>query len=250
MKGTNPSLVFRTFYKLGFVNGLKTIYQLNRGKENRVQLPTTRFPFYLRSNTSDVQLFHSIFLMGEYDFNLPDEPRTIIDAGANVGLFAIKMKNRYPKARIICIEPDPENFELLKRNVEPYKDILCENKGIWSRNTRLKINDKYNLGKWGMCVEEDETGNIDATTIESLLRKYSWSGVDLLKMDIEGSEKQVFSQGEAEWLLNVRTLAIELHDRFEPGCAQPFFQAINKYLKTYEYEVRAENTIVTNKTFR
>ena len=155
------------------------------------------------------------------------------------------MKSKYPNAKIICIEPDSENFALLQKNVAPYRDIVCENKGVWSRDTRLKISDKYGLGKWGMCVEEDEAGSVEAITINSILQKYNWSEVDLLKIDIEGSEKQLFSKAEPEWLLKVKTIVIELHDRYEPGCAQPFFEAINTYFKPYQYEVRAENTIIT-----
>ncbi len=248
MKGTNSGLILRTLQTLGVSKGLKTIYQLNTGKYNRIKLPTIQHPFFLRPNTSDISLFYAIFLREEYDFDLQEPPKKIIDAGANVGLFAIRIKNKFPDAEIICIEPDPENFELLQRNVAPYKGIVCENKGIWSSNTRLRVVDKYKIGKWALCVEEDDAGPIDAITIPSLLNKYNWSKVDLLKMDIEGSEKRLFNQPGLDWLLKVKTIVIELHDRFEAGCAQPFFRAINEYYDEYSYDVRAENTIVTNRT--
>jgi FkbM family methyltransferase len=248
MKGTNPSLILRTLQTFGVSAGLKTIYQLNTGNYNRITLPAVQHPLFLRPNTSDINLFYAIFLRGEYDFNLPAPPKRIIDAGANVGLFAIKIKNRFPEAEIICIEPDPENFELLQRNVAPYKGIVCENKGIWSRNTRLRVVDKYGVGKWALSVEEDSAGPIESITIPSLLDKHDWGKADLLKMDIEGSEKQLFNHPGLDWLLKVKTIVIELHDRFEPGCAQPFFKAINEYYGEYSYDIRAENTIVTNGT--
>jgi FkbM family methyltransferase len=157
------------------------------------------------------------------------------------------MKNKYPDAKIICIEPDPENFEMLQKNVAPYSDVYCENCGIWSKNTKLKVYDKFNLGKWGMVVEEDnENGNIPAMSINGILEKYNISQVDMLKLDIEGSEKEVFLNGFEAWLPRVKTVVIELHDRMKAGCAKSFFEAVNATFPGYTFSLSGENIVIEN----
>jgi FkbM family methyltransferase len=171
----------------------------------------------------------------------------IIDGGANIGLFAIYIKNQYPNAKILCIEPDPENFALLKRNVASYMDIYCENCGIWNKDAMLRVYDKYDIGKWGIIVEEDaEYGNIPAMSMYSIMRKYDIKQVDILKLDIEGSEKEVFSDNIEIWLPKIKIIAIELHDRMKEGCSKAFYEAINKSFTKYESSLSGENVIINN----
>ena len=82
-------------------------------------------PVYLRTNSSDTRLAFQLIgnCGGEYDFirNLPgvENYRTIVDAGANIGLFTLLAKRAAPDARIISIEPDSGNYEMLCRNCPP-----------------------------------------------------------------------------------------------------------------------------------
>jgi FkbM family methyltransferase len=169
----------------------------------------------------------------------------MIDGGANIGLFTVLMKNRYPNAKIICVEPDPENFALLQRNVAPYSDVYCENCGLWGKDTQLKAYDKYGYGKCGIITEESaEEGNVAAISMGSLLKKYGVQTVDVLKLDIESSEKQVFGSGFEAWLPKVKTLIVELHDSTEAGCAKAFFEAIQQTFSGYKFSVQGENVII------
>src|SRR4051812_20342978 len=71
-----------------------------------IKFPNIRHRVYLRCGTSDFLLFRNIFIQGEYNIHLPFQPATIIDAGANIGLAAIKFANDYPSAKIVCVEPE------------------------------------------------------------------------------------------------------------------------------------------------
>ncbi|RYG31009.1 MAG: FkbM family methyltransferase, partial [Chitinophagaceae bacterium] len=73
--------------------------------------------------TSDLAIFEQVFLRGDYDISFPFTPRTIVDAGANIGLFSVLMKSRFPESTIIAIEPDQLNFELLEKNISSYNGI-------------------------------------------------------------------------------------------------------------------------------
>jgi FkbM family methyltransferase len=54
----------------------------------------------------------------------------IIDCGANIGLVSVMMKCLFPDVKIIAIEPDETNFELLKKNLQHYEGIELINAGI------------------------------------------------------------------------------------------------------------------------
>ena len=62
-------------------------------------------------------------------------------------------------------------------------------------------------------------GAVRAVTVRELLESAGASRVDLIKIDIEGSELELFSEN-ADWVASVGTLVLELHDRFRPGCRE------------------------------
>jgi FkbM family methyltransferase len=163
------------------------------------------------------------------------------------------MKKKFPKATIICIEPDPENFRILQKNVASYENIHCECCGIWNKDTTLKVYDKFGLGefgKWGMVVEEDlKYGNIKVLSMNTLLKKYAIEHIDILKIDIETSEKQLFQENFEHWLPLVKTIIIELHDNSENGCASSFFGAIVKTYSSYNFSILGESVVIQNMNY-
>jgi FkbM family methyltransferase len=234
-------------YHFGIVKG--TLLAQNKLDCNRkVKISGVKYPFALRPHTSDQAMFHQVFVSKEYDNSLiinklRGEGRIIIDGGANIGLFTIFAKNICPEAKIICVEPDPENFEALQKNAAPYSDVYCENCGLWCKDTILKVHSEFD--KAGVVVEEDvKNGQVPAISIDTLLKKHNIEQVDILKLDIEGSEKQVFSANFEQWLPNVKMIVIELHDWIEAGCAQSFFSAVNKCFKEYRFDMSGENVII------
>jgi FkbM family methyltransferase len=157
------------------------------------------------------------------------------------------MKNDFPSSKVISIEPDQENFEQLKLNMSQYEDVYFENCGLWSHETKLKVYDKYDQGKWGIVVEEDqENGTIPAISISSIIKKYGISRIDILKIDIESSEKALFSSNYQELFKHSKMIIIELHDLMLEGCSRTFFEALNQSIKKYTYMVSGENTIIIN----
>ena len=202
---------------------------------------------YLRKNSSDLDAYRQIFLQKSYETTFPEHPEVIIDAGANIGLFTVFMKLKFPDSRIICIEPDESNFGMLTRNTERFNKVSLENCGIWARSTNLKITDKYNFGSWGMVTEEtEEPGTLKAISIVDIMSKYGIPKIDILKIDIETSEKILFESNYQEWLPKVQMIIIELHDWLTVGCGQSFFNAVHNTFKNYSYLVVGDNTVIIN----
>jgi len=203
-----------------------------------------RHPIILRNNTSDFSVFHQIFLDEEYLIDLNFEPLTIIDCGANVGYAAIYFKNRFPNAKIISIEPDISNFESLKINTKLYNDIFILQGAIWNKNTDLVIKD-IGLGNWGFMIEEfinEHENSITAYTIQNIMLLYEIDKIDILKIDIEGSEKELFESNFEFWLGKVKVIIIEFHDVMRPGSSKSFFNAISNY--DYKLKIRGEYIII------
>lgn len=195
-----------------------------------------KYPFRLRIPSSDIPTYRQVFINQEYDFSVKEQPKVIVDAGANIGLVSIYLANRYPEARIIAIEPEQSNFELLKANVAPYPRIIPVQAALWNKNEEINVIDP-GFGKWGFMTERKHPSEksrdnvchpVMAVTVDTIMRDYHLSRIDILKADIEGAEKEVFSD-PSSWIEKVDSIIIELHDRLKEGCSRTFYCGSNGF---------------------
>lgn len=189
-------------------------------------------PIYLRRSTSDIKNFIQIYLRKEYNF-LPEQPQTILDLGGYIGLASTYLSHKYPNARIALVEPDPDNYIIARLNTRQFKKIECVNYGVWSRKCDLTISKKVN-GDWGtmfreVLENEDVSPIIHSMSIIDLMDMFNMDHIDFLKIDIEGSEKEIFSHYRSEeWIKKSKVISCELHDRMIEGCSDTFHNAMNK----------------------
>ena len=139
---------------------------------------------------------------------------------------------RFPHAFLIAVEPDTENYELCKRNLAPYgTQVRVVNAAVWGDETAVCIDERpYRDGlEWSRrvrAVQPTERAGCVTRTIAQLKEQFNLATIDLLKVDIEGSERHVFSDSASEWLGSVGAIAIELHDA---ECQRAFSQAVARY---------------------
>lgn len=220
------------FIRYGFREGRIIIQNIK--KEGLVKIKLSKYgEIYLRDNLADRKNFIHIFIKKEYEINLDINPEVIIDAGAYIGLSTIFFANLYSNAKIISIEPEKSNFEILKLNTEQLKNVTILNNAIWNKDGILNVVD-VGLDKWGFIVDEREnrfnnSQVIEGITINYLIKTFSLNKIDLLKIDIEGSEKELFSFGYEEWIPHVNCIIIEFHDRIKPGCYETVNTLLTKY---------------------
>lgn len=215
-----------------------------RGKLYTLRTRFSSVPIVLRVGTTDRGAFHQVFIREQYDwFDTAFEPEFIIDAGANVGLASVYFFSRYPKARVAAIEPDPGNFEMLTRNTARFGDrILRVNSGLWPECTGLKVVRK-DLREWAFQVRPvapGETADFEAVDIETIMSRAQFPRIDLLKIDIERAEFELFKHRPLPWLDRVRVIAIELHDA---ECEKVFREALQG--RKYTSKVSSETMVVT-----
>ena len=251
MKKFNKKVLntFRYVYKVGILKSIAIgMTILVSGAEYEVKWKHR--PVHLRRATTDFHVFQQIFVFEQYNARRLkglDEVSTIIDLGSNIGLSPLYFKMNYPNARVIAVEPEKKNFNILVKNVAGLSDVYCLNNAIWNKPANLGIYD-IGLGEYGFVMGEEsknETGNVKAITMDEIIEKFQVKTIDILKIDIEGSEKELFSGNYESWLPKVRSIIIELHDWFRPGCAASFFKAISMF--DYTMSFKGENiSIVFN----
>jgi len=145
----------------------------------------------------------------------------IIDAGSNIGLTSVYLSHYFPNSNFIVIEPDTSNFESIIFNLESngIKNAVKMKGGLWSKNTNLKIvNDFRDKKEWAIRVEETkEEADLKAFSVNYLISENNFDVIDILKIDIEGSEKEVFTGADADvsFLAKTKCIAIEIHDEFD-----------------------------------
>jgi FkbM family methyltransferase len=194
----------------------------------KLRLKGIDHPIWIRAGTSDWRVLHQIFVAEEYNFGSEpheaalsrfykdilnrSEVPIIIDCGANIGLASVWYATRYPNARVIAVEPEPENFRILAMNAASYANITPIQGGISDRQTRATL---VNAGDepWAWETNENgETGKVAMFTIPCLLGEIPNARPIIVKIDIEGAEIALF-RSNVEWTRQTPLIVFESHDR-------------------------------------
>jgi FkbM family methyltransferase len=188
----------------------------------RLALYEKTYSCKMRLSGSDVLVFNQVILCKEYEFvlsvfkeNFGHAPSTLVDAGANIGLVIIFFKAANEEARILAIEPDPDNGRMAQQNIllNNFSGVELMESALWSAKKNLLIvNDFRDKMNWSLRVKEDAAGKVDSITPSDAI-DYFGDSIDLFKIDIEGGESELFKAGSnLDWLLKVRAIAIEIHE--------------------------------------
>ena len=178
--------------------------------------PVGRIKLKLRNNRgSDSFIFSELFLHKYYDFKMISKPDTILDLGANIGLTALFWSRVYPDSALACVEPMPNNLEVLKWNLRQndVKATLIEGAvAVEDGEIFMEVAEK----DYGHQIATNPVGNqnvikVKAFSMNSILEKLEWPHIGLLKIDIEGYETYLL-KNNCDWLFKVDYIIIEIHD--------------------------------------
>lgn len=247
---------------LGIVKGvLLMFFRMYRGKtvEKIIDLSPkhAQKPFYVRTNTSDLEIVKGIFIgkngNGEYGDIFLKKYRdylmnatTIVDLGANIGAFTYWCDMINPNIeKMIAVEPEKNNYIMLSKNMP--KKCVAYNAGIWNKRCGLNVISR-GTGEWGFIVKEaqhERAADVQAIDMNYIIRENEIEIIDILKVDIEGSEYEVFSDNY-DWISKIRMLVIETHDRFKPGSEKIVVNCMQKF--GFDYEKIGEDLVFTVKS--
>ena len=178
---------------------------------------------YYRTSSSDMTLIYEILLKSKYksEYYLPEKlnPKIIFDIGGNIGITSIYLAKLFPDSLIYSFEPMPENFEILKKNIQNYNNIEAFNFGLGSKNGNFKVylsNDSENFG--GISFYPDPVGNksnsyisCKVNNINEVINKLNIQSIDLIKIDTEGAEYDILMTLQENILKNASWITGELH---------------------------------------
>lgn len=141
------------------------------------------------------------------------EPKTIIDIGANVGIWALHAKLCHPNAKILCVEPVRETYEVLKKNIERASNGIAHmHAGIAPRGQTEVVLGWHPSNPGGASFQHANTRNwavAPAVRLEDLLDSLGEKQVHFVKLDVEGMEYQIM-QDVTDWR-RIKMLSVEMH---------------------------------------
>lgn len=158
----------------------------------------------LRKSNSDIGVFNQIFFLKEYKVVVDllhaekSKDLNIVDVGANIGLTSIFLRTFFPKSNIVCLEPEKSNIAMCEENFKKngLSDIKIIPKGMWVENTHLYASNSFRDGlSWSFSLSSQKNNEsdqpIETITLDKLMEDHDLSKIDVLKIDIEGGEKDL-----------------------------------------------------------
>lgn len=179
-----------------------------------VELPLRRGGvFRIRTAEHDRHVFKRVFARDDYrlkDFG-PGELDTVVDAGAHIGAFALRVA---PFARrVLCVEPAPDNLDLLRRNAAAHGTIDVLPFALAGHGGRRALRLGQNGSRHSFLSTPDERGcvEVEAISLETLFTEHQVERCDLLKLDVEGAEYEILRGLPPALWSRVRRVRMEYH---------------------------------------
>jgi FkbM family methyltransferase len=177
--------------------------------------------FTVRRNRRDAEVLAEVFLDCEYvsDFTPLGMHPIVVDVGGYIGDFAIYAAARLKAKKVITIEPSPQNFDLLTENIRNNglsDKIVCIQKAMTNaRSVRLSVKAPENA-QWRVSAyyerDQAEMAEVQGISLDEIVRDYSLSNIDLLKLDCEGGEYDILLSTPREVLTKVQNVVLEFHE--------------------------------------
>lgn len=189
------------------------------------------------NNFYDLVTVWVIFFRKEYP--IPKSCRVMIDAGANIGTFSI-YGSAFNVEKIYAIEPFPMTFDQFKKNI----DLNSLNPKVESFQLALSGTDgtrKMDLSPGpsqsrGLLDTTNEGGlTVPSISLKSFLSKIGAEKIDLLKIDIEGGEYDVFEHCDQETFNKINEIVMEYHPT---GNKQDLFQRLTHHGYMLKKEIK------------
>lgn len=158
----------------------------------------------------------------------PAEEEVVVDVGAHIGRYTLL--GAKAGARVVSIEPDPSNFQMLESNVRlnKLKGVSLHRAGLSNRSgvRQLVLSEGPNRGTSSLDDTPGSNGDqppaarripVDCLSLDALVEQERIRRIDWLKIDAEGHEAQVL-EGAAQSLRITRNLILEVTTGNEERC--------------------------------
>jgi FkbM family methyltransferase len=178
---------------------------------------------FYRSGSADPFTLYQVLLRSgkkaEYFVPPAVNPKLILDIGSNIGASILYFHEKFPEAKIFGFEPHPDTFRILEKNVAHLPGVRVFNYGFGATQQRVVVRaDNVNFGAFNTRGQFKDRGHpaapveCEVRRLDEVLRELGIAQVDLIKIDCEGAEADVFSTLPDEILNHCRWIVGEFHD--------------------------------------
>jgi len=192
-------------------------------------------------------LKREIFTNDCYYFDTEMKEPLIIDVGAYIGLSVLYFKKLYPNSKIVAFEPNPLAFETLKENLflNNIKNVELHQAGILNKdgqkvlyidNTELE---RYSVASFNKDAWNSEVVSKKVKVKIEKLSKYLNKDIDMLKLDVEGSEQVILNSIKGHFN-NIKNIIFEFH----PTPNQDLDKIIDLLSNKYHLEIYYEGKLL------
>jgi FkbM family methyltransferase len=190
----------------------------------------------------DLWIIKETCLDRDYEKDLPrlEENWAIMDIGAGLGDFSICMACGHPQRRIAAFEPFAESFQMLQENLQRngIGNVQAFPLAVGARSGPMQLQTAS-----GIAVQHSTASAapgptaslpVEGITLEEALHKAGFARCDLLKVDCEGGEYDIFFNTPAETLRRIDRIAMEYHD----GCTAYRHGDLVDFFRNHGFSVR------------
>lgn len=213
----------------------------------KVYVPKYDYKFYCGINNEDYVIMsrHEDEIIDRFS---PKQGDIVVDIGAHMGRYTIISSKRVgPHGKVIAIEAEPFNFEILNRNIKlnQLSNVVALNDAVYSKETKIKL--YLTAGESGYTIFNTTISNrvktgqkfvdVNANTLDNLLQQNGITGeVNWIKIDVEGAEFEVL-KGAHNVLSKSKCLVLLIEVHGDPNIVKP---KVEEFLSLYKFKVELE----------
>ena len=182
---------------------------------NEVKLFVRTKNFFAKA--TDISMAYECIIRDDYQLRKLNPPKNsvIIDIGSHIGSFSIIASKKYTDSKIFSFEPSPNNYSLLKKNMNlnKTKNVKIFNKAVTSHTKGIEIFfNPLNSALNTMYGKNGKSARIPSTTLKNIFTKNKIRKCNFLKMDCEGAEYDIILNTPVSVLKKIDTMVIEYHN--------------------------------------
>ena len=242
--------VIPSLYMFKFLYSIIKFLRLDNHVLLKISVPKYGYKAYCPINKND--LINMTIREDEIiELFTPKEGDVVIDIGAHIGRYTIIGAKRVgTKGKVVAIEANPSNFEMLNRNIKLNRltNIISLNNAVYSKETKIRLylpgkelgHTTYNTVMSDRAKNEDKFIEVSANTLDYFLQLKGITDVNWIKIDVEGAEFEVL-KGASNVLSKSKDIAllIEIHNL---SGGTNLYRPIIEFLNLYNFKIEFEKS--------
>jgi FkbM family methyltransferase len=186
----------------------------------------------------DALIFKETVINDCYQLTSLKDPQVIVDIGAAYGDFSWYAKKLHPSAQVIAYEPDPFHTALLNKNIVPLGCMVKQEAVGGSGQIEMILHSDHTQSSAHTVkgISPVSTHQVTSVTLHDALKEYD--SIDLVKIDCEGAEKEIFDHTNPEIFSKIKRFSIEYHEFVVPGIRDQIVKLLKK--QGYAVEIKED----------